>query len=1041
MSTLARAELFLRLRRDALAAHPSRLGLDFVELREGSGERSFLLHFVPQTPPIPPGGGKHGALDALAARHFRFLAAGVPVDGLFEILDVCHAGDEPELTVPFHFVADSPLAQSLGEAPVLTLELVDVPDLDPFFCRLDFSLRLEVPPKFDCQEVCIPEPPASAPPSIDYLSRDYDSFRRLMLDHLSRRLPEWKETNPADATIATVELLADAADQLAWFQDSVATEAYLGTARRRISVRRHGRLVGYRMHEGANARLWAAFEVDGDPGTPVALEPGRGTLASFGTAVTGTGTAFVAELMVGQVITADPLGTSGSPQSRRVVAVLSDTAITVDAPFDPALAGADWSRPGAQVLTRVVTLPPGRIAPESREHDRALAASPLVFETAEPAVLWPEHNVIPLYTWGAEEFTLPAGATSATLVGRLPNLAPGQVLAFEEILGATTGLAEDADPRNRAAVRLRSVSGADDPLAGAGLPPATAGTGTITSVGTAVTGSGTAFLAELGVGHVIVAADQIRRVVELVSDTELTLDAAFATDLTAAAFTLGRLTEVAWAEEDALPAALCVATVLDDGTPLGAVAAARGNLVLADHGRTVGQNRRFLTGTVASAGTALTGTGTAFTAELLPGDEITAAGQSRQVASILSDTDLILAAAFAPELPAGTLFAASALPEVFVAAAGRFRPRLALPDLTHRQPFDPASAAELPAGAVFTASPVGAMPVLELREPAAPGLDAGLPAGLWHLRPDLLGSDRFSRDFVVEMDDDGTAVLRFGDGTLGEPPLPGTILTPVYRVGNGSVGNVGPDSLAHAVTAVTAVRAVANPLGGRGGIDPESLESVRQGAPGALHTTFPCTTEKDFVRLAESHPEVERAVASLDWTGAWQRLTLGVQRRGGQSVDLAFAAEVLDFLESRRVAGIELGVVPLRFVGLDIALTVLLAPDAVAGVIERELLDLFSNGEQPDGRKGFFHPDNLDFGHPIYLSRVVRTALTVPGVVAIDSDPTPPKPNRFRRFGEPDRGELAAGQIRLGNVELPRLDNDPAAPENGQIRFFLEGGR
>ena len=36
----------------------------------------------------------------------------------------------------------------------------------------------------------------------------------------------------------------------------MANEAYLETARRRVSVRRHARLVDYRMHDGASARAW-----------------------------------------------------------------------------------------------------------------------------------------------------------------------------------------------------------------------------------------------------------------------------------------------------------------------------------------------------------------------------------------------------------------------------------------------------------------------------------------------------------------------------------------------------------------------------------------------------------------------------------------------------------------------------------------------------------------------------------------------------------------------------------------------------------------
>src|SRR5262249_41678147 len=49
-----------------------------------------------------------------------------------------------------------------------------------------------------------------------------------------------------------------------YFQDAVASEAYLGTARRRVSVRRHLRLVDYRLHEGCNARAWVCIGTDTD---------------------------------------------------------------------------------------------------------------------------------------------------------------------------------------------------------------------------------------------------------------------------------------------------------------------------------------------------------------------------------------------------------------------------------------------------------------------------------------------------------------------------------------------------------------------------------------------------------------------------------------------------------------------------------------------------------------------------------------------------------------------------------------------------------
>jgi hypothetical protein len=65
-----------------------------------------------------------------------------------------------------------------------------------------------------------------------------------------------------DVGIALVELMAYVGDYLAYRQDAVATEAYLGTARRRISVKRHARLVDYAMHDGCSARAWVQVLVD-----------------------------------------------------------------------------------------------------------------------------------------------------------------------------------------------------------------------------------------------------------------------------------------------------------------------------------------------------------------------------------------------------------------------------------------------------------------------------------------------------------------------------------------------------------------------------------------------------------------------------------------------------------------------------------------------------------------------------------------------------------------------------------------------------------
>jgi hypothetical protein len=134
-------------------------------------------------------------------------------------------------------------------------------DFDPLLSRIDFSFKVECPTDYDC-DVPLPCAPTPVPaPRIDYLAKDYAGFRRLMLDRLSLLVPGWMERSAADLGVTLVELLAFAADTLSYRQDVVANEAYLNTARQRISVRRHARLVDYHLHEGCNARAFVHFEV------------------------------------------------------------------------------------------------------------------------------------------------------------------------------------------------------------------------------------------------------------------------------------------------------------------------------------------------------------------------------------------------------------------------------------------------------------------------------------------------------------------------------------------------------------------------------------------------------------------------------------------------------------------------------------------------------------------------------------------------------------------------------------------------------------
>ncbi len=144
-------------------------------------------------------------------------------------------------------------------------------DIDPQFARYRFTAHCQV------VEISIRNESRQGstvllkmPGSIIWLATT-PAFARCCWIAWLRRFPGWKERHVPDIGITLVELFAYVGDNLAYYQDAVATEAYLNTRRQRISVKRHARLVDYQLHEGCNARTFMHLNVVGSD--PVILNP------------------------------------------------------------------------------------------------------------------------------------------------------------------------------------------------------------------------------------------------------------------------------------------------------------------------------------------------------------------------------------------------------------------------------------------------------------------------------------------------------------------------------------------------------------------------------------------------------------------------------------------------------------------------------------------------------------------------------------------------------------------------------------------------
>jgi len=149
-----------------------------------------------------------------------------------------------------------------GDFSFYTLSLSSA-RLDPYFRQARFSFKANCPSDLDCEPVppdC-PPLPADAPP-IDYLAKDFLSFRKALSDFSALRYPQWQERAEADFGVMFMEALSALADDLSYTQDRIAAEATLDTATQRRSIVRHARLVDYEPRPAVAARVILQFDVD-----------------------------------------------------------------------------------------------------------------------------------------------------------------------------------------------------------------------------------------------------------------------------------------------------------------------------------------------------------------------------------------------------------------------------------------------------------------------------------------------------------------------------------------------------------------------------------------------------------------------------------------------------------------------------------------------------------------------------------------------------------------------------------------------------------
>jgi hypothetical protein len=319
----------------------------------------------------------------------------------------------------------------------------------------------------------------------------------------------------------------------------------------------------------------------------------------------------------------------------------------------------------------------------------------------------------------------------------------------------------------------------------------------------------------------------------------------------------------------------------------------------------------------------------------------------------------------------------------------------------------------------------------------------------WDEQTDLIESESDDEHFIVETDELQRSEVRFGNNVNGRALSLGSVVTCTYQVGQGALGNVGADKLiGFDAVSFPEVTQTWNPLDVTDGRDPESPAVILRRAPEAYRQRqLRAVTLEDYVKRAEELDSVSHAAARYAWTGSWRTVRVAIDPRGTTTLDETTRKQIENYLNAVRLIGEDLEIRPAQYVPLDIGMRLCAHPDYWISDLDAVLQQEFSDGYTPDGRPGFFHPDNWTFGQPLYASQLIGRALGVTGVGRVLSI-------SIRRWhsqhgvstveltlAPEDMPESLVEKLDVTPFEIIQVANNPDHLEQGRILFSIEGGR
>jgi len=232
---------------------------------------------------------------------------------------------------------------------------------------------------------------------------------------------------------------------------------------------------------------------------------------------------------------------------------------------------------------------------------------------------------------------------------------------------------------------------------------------------------------------------------------------------------------------------------------------------------------------------------------------------------------------------------------------------------------------------------------------------------VWESVDNIFDLTESQRGYTAKPDENGLAVITFGNGIFGAIPPTGKDVNVEYRVGGGANTNVGSNDIIEIVTTVLDITGavvslqVTNPDPAFGGLEEESLEEARVNIPRAVRSMDRFVSREDFQAVPQqftsaSAGTVFKSTATVKYTWAEHIITIFIlgEPPSGRLQSPTLPDQVLrdalrEFVEERTLPTVAISVENARLVEVDLTAEVFFLQNFREADVRARLIDALDN--------------------------------------------------------------------------------------------------